>query len=62
MIRHNAAKLELTLGMKVHLVFNMALLTRYHSQCLILNLILVEDDAEYEVEGILKHCGRPQHY
>ena len=62
MIECNSAKLELPPGMKVHLVFNVALLKRYHSQCLIPNLILVEVDAEYEVEEILKHHGHPQHY
>ena len=59
MVGHNAAKLELPLGMKVHPVFNVALLKRYHGQCLIPNPILVEDDVEYEVEEILKHRGYP---
>ena len=49
MVRRNAAKLELPLGMKVHPIFNVALLKRYHGQCLILNPILVDDNAKYEV-------------
>ena len=55
----NAAKLELPPGMKVHPIFNIALLKRYHSQSLIPNPISVDDDAEYKVGQILKHCGRP---
>ena len=62
MVRHNAAKLELPPGMKVHPIFNVALLKRYHGQCLIPNPILVDDDAKYEVGQALKHCGRPRHY
>ena len=50
MIRCNAAKLELLPGMKVHPVFNMALLKKHHGQHLIPNPISVEDNAEYEVE------------
>ena len=62
MVGCNAAKLELPPGMKVHPVFNIALLKRYHGQRLIPNPILVDDDAEHEVEQILKHCGHPRHY
>ena len=50
MIGCNAAKLELQLGMKVHPVFNMALLKRYLGQCLLLNTISVDNNAEYKVE------------
>ena len=57
MVGHNAAKPELPPGMKVHPVFNVALLKRYYSQCFIPNLISVDDDAKYEVEQILKHHG-----
>ena len=46
----NAAKLELLLGMKVHPIFNVALLKNYHSQHLIPNPILVDDNVEYKVE------------
>ena len=45
MIRYNAAKLELPLGMKVHRVFNVVLLVRYYGQSLIPNPILVEYNA-----------------
>ena len=62
MIGHNAAKLELPPGKKVYPVFNVELLKRYHSQYLIPNLVLVEDNAEYEIEKILKHHEHPQHY
>ena len=58
MVRCNAAKLELPPGMKVHPVFNVALLKRYHGQHLLPNLILVDGNAEYKVEQILKHHGR----
>ena len=50
MIGHNAAKLELPLGMKVYPVFNVALLKRYHSKRFLPNPILVDNNAEYEVE------------
>ena len=56
---YKAAKLALPLGIKAHPVFNMTLLKRYYGQCLIPNPISVEDDAEYEVEEILKHCRCP---
>ena len=62
MVGRNAAKLKLPPGMKVHPIFNIALLKRYHGQCLLPNLILVDGDAEYEVEQILKHRGHPRHY
>ena len=50
MVRRNGAKLELPPGMKVHPVFNVALLKRYHGQCFLPNPILVDGNAEYEVE------------
>ena len=50
MIGCNAAKLELPPGIKVHPIFNVALLKKYHGQCLIPNPISVDDNAEYEVE------------
>ena len=59
MVGRNAAKLELPPRMKVHPVFNIALLKRYHSQCLIPNPISVDDNAEYKVGQILKHHGLP---
>ena len=62
MVGRNAAKLELPPGMKVHPIFNVALLKRYHFQRLIPNPILVDDNAKYEVEQILKHRGHPRHY
>ena len=62
MIICNAAKSELPLGIKVHLVFNVALLKRYHGQRLLPNLISVDDNAEYEVEKILKHHGHPYQF
>ena len=62
MVGHNAAKLELPPGMKVHPVFNIALLKRYHRPHLLPNPILVDGNAEYKEEQILKHCGHPYHY
>ena len=62
MIGHNAAKLELLVRMKVHPIFNVALLKRYHSQRLLPNPIAVDDNAKYEIEKILKHCGHPWHF
>ena len=50
MVGRNAAKLELPLGMKVHPVFNVALLKKYHGQRLMTNPISVDNDAEYEVQ------------
>ena len=50
MIRCNAAKLELPPSMKVYPIFNVALLKKYHGQYLIPNPILVDDDAEYEID------------
>ena len=50
MVGHNAAKLELPPGIKVHPVFNAVLLKRYHGQCLLPNPILVDSNAEYKVE------------
>ena len=49
MIGHNTAKLELPLVIKVHPVFNVALLKKYYGNCLLLNPILVDNNAEYEV-------------
>ena len=62
MVGRNAAKLELPPGIKVHPVFNVVLLKRYHGQRLISNPISVDDNAEYEVKQILKHRSRPRHY
>ena len=62
MVGRSTAKLELPPGMKVHPIFNIALLKRYHGQCLIPNPISVDDDAEYEVGQILKHRGHSRHY
>ena len=50
MIGLNAAKLELLPGRKVHPVFNVALLKRYHGQYLLPNPKSVNDDAVYKVE------------
>ena len=50
MIRCNAAKIELPPGIKVHPIFNVELLKIYHGQRLLPNPILVDDNAEYEVE------------
>ena len=46
----------------MHPVFNMALLNRYHSKCLFPNPILVDDNAEYKVEKILKHRRHPHYF
>ena len=50
MIGRNAAKLELSLVMKVHPVFNVALLKRYHRLYLLKNPIPIDDDAQHEVK------------
>ena len=62
MIGCNTAKLELLLGIKVNPIFNVALLKRYHGQRLLPSLILVDDNAKYKVEKILKHHGHPRHF
>ena len=59
MIGCNAARLELPPGIKIHPIFKVALLKRYHSQRLLQNLISVDDNAKYRIEKILKHCGHP---
>ena len=59
MVRCNATKLELKPPMKVHCVFNVALLKRYHRKCLLPNLISVDDNVEYEVELISSIVGIP---
>ena len=50
MVGYNATKLEWPPGMKIHPIFNVALLKRYDGQCLLLNPILVDGKAEYKVE------------
>ena len=50
MVIHSVSNLKLPLAMKVHVLFNVALLKRYHGKYLLLNLTLADDDAEYEVE------------
>ena len=50
MIGWNTAKLELLPGMKVDPVFNVVLLKRYHSQRLLPDPKMVDDNPEYEVE------------
>ena len=58
----NAVKLELPPKMNLYPVLNVALLKRYHGQYLLLNLILVDHNAEYEVEEILKHYRHPCYF
>ena len=62
MIGRNAAKLELPPAMTVHPVFNVSLLKQYKGTRLLPSAIQLDDEAEYEVEAILKHRGRPRHY
>ena len=50
MIGYNAAKLELPPVMNVYPVFNVAILKKYHGKHLLLNVIMVDDNAEYKVE------------
>ena len=50
MIEYNAAKVELPPVMKAHPMLNVALLKRYHRQSFLPNPILVDNNAEYEVE------------
>ena len=59
MIGHNTAKIELPPRIKVHPIFNMALLKKYYSQCLMPNPIWVDNDTEYKVEEMLKHHRHP---
>ena len=62
MVGCNAVKLELPPGMKIHPIFNVTLLKRYHGQHLLPNPISIDGNAEYKVEQILKHYGCPRHY
>ena len=48
--------------MNVNPLFNMALLKRYHSQRFLPKLILVNNDAKYEVDKIFKHHRHPYNF
>lgn len=61
-IGRNAFKLKLPEALKVHNVFNVALLKPYLGDRLIPADVEVEGDREYEVEAIVRHRGRPKHY
>ena len=60
-IGRNAAKLDLPASMSVHPVFNVSLLRKYYGDRLLPKAVQVEDDAEYEIDSILCHRGRPRH-
>ena len=54
-IGRNAAKLDLPASMSVHPVFNISLLRKYYGDRLLPKVVQVEDDAEYEIDSILRH-------
>ena len=54
----NAFELELPMTMKVHPVFNVSLLRRYHGVYSPPGPIIVEGKLEYEVERIIRHQGK----
>ena len=60
-IRRNAAKLALPASMSIYPVFNISLLRKYYRDRLLPKAVQVEDDAEYEIDSILCHQGRPHH-
>ena len=60
-IGSTAAKLDLPASMSVHPVFNVSLLRKYYGDRLLPKVVQVEDDAEYEIDSILHHRGRPHH-
>ena len=60
-IGRNAAKLDLPASMSVHPVFNVSLLRKYYGDRLLPKAVQVKDDAEYEIDSILHHRGRPRH-
>ena len=45
--------LDLLASMSVHPVFNVSLLIKYNEYRLLLKVVSVEDDVEYEVDSIL---------
>ena len=51
----NAFKLQLPESMKVHPIFNVSLLRKYHGEYSPPGPIIVEGEAEYEVERIIRH-------
>ena len=60
-IRRNAAKLDLLASMSIHPVFNVSLLRKYYGDRLLPKAVQVEDDAEKEIDLILRHRGCPCH-
>ena len=54
----NAFKLQLPESMKVHPVFNVSLLRKYHGEYSPPGPIIVEGEVEYKVERIIRHQGK----
>ena len=54
----NAFELDLPMTMKVHPVFNISLLRLYHGDYSPPGPIIVEGEAEYEVDRIICHRGK----
>lgn len=61
-VGRNAFKLQLPPALKVHPVFNVALLKPYFGDHLVPAEVEIDGVREYEVEAILRHRGRPRHY
>ena len=57
----NAFELELPATMKVHPVFNVSLLYKFQGKYKPPGPIIVDGEAEYEVEKILRHRGNGKH-
>ena len=55
------AKLDLLASISVHPVFNILLLRKYYGDRLLPKVVQVEDNAEYKIDLILHHQGRPCH-
>ena len=54
----NAFELDLPMTMKVHPVFNISLLRLYYGVYSPPGPIIIEGEAEYEVERIVRHRGK----
>ena len=54
-IRRNAVKLDLLASISVHPVFNVSLLRKYYGDRLLPKAVQVENDAEHEIDSILRH-------
>ena len=60
-VGRNACKLQMPAAMKVHPVFNVALLRKYHGTRVVPAALEVDDQQRYEIERIVAHRGGYRH-